>query len=378
MNYFNFETEKLLIQNPTLSNAIIFFVIFCVAAVTVTRQKNNFLDRVQTEQLKGIGILFVVTGHLWSHVSFGNAMPNFSRYAVALFLVLSGYGLSRSWQQKPLTFTEFAGRRIGRVLVPYWIATVCILILDYCLLDRQYSIVEIVSTFCGANFPYSLRHLDYARWYITLILIFYCVFFGANKFFDSLQAVLGLFVFSLLLFVLRRTEVFPFGQLFHFVAFPIGCLVACFDKRIRIVLTNNSTLPMATVLLVTLLGAMLCGILLPGLNRDGTITTLLNILVGSAKPLLLCAFLICVFGLMGIFNICSRFFMFCGMVSYEVYLLHGPFLIKYNPIFPYFTSDYIVVGYLIFLLFILVLSYLFKLCHEYMFNVAGKLFHFQK
>jgi len=373
MNYLNFEAQKLLIPNPVLSNTLIFFALVCIAGITIVRKKNNFLDRTQTDQLKGIAILFVVTGHLWSHVSLDGNVPNFAGYAVALFLLLSGYGLTRSWQKKPLTAREFAGRRIGRVMVPYWIATICILSLDYWLLDRQYSLVEICSTFCGLNFKHSLRYLDYTRWYITLILIFYCVFFLANRSLRPLTALFSLFLFSLSLFVLRRMDIFPFGGLFHFIAFPLGCLIACLYTPQNVAFINRK-LPLAILLAVTLLGAVLCNKVMPGLNESGAVAKLTKLFVSNAKPILLCVLLIAVFGLLGTFKICSRFFMFCGMVSYEIYLLHGPLLIKYNPIFPYFSSNYIVVGYLVFLSFILALSYMFKLFHEYVFTLTCKLF----
>lgn len=35
----------------------------------------------------------------------------------------------------------------------------------------------------------------------------------------------------------------------------------------------------------------------------------------------------------------SGFFLFSGTISYELYLLHGPFLVKYNPTF-FLTTEY--------------------------------------
>jgi peptidoglycan/LPS O-acetylase OafA/YrhL len=34
----------------------------------------------------------------------------------------------------------------------------------------------------------------------------------------------------------------------------------------------------------------------------------------------------------------------CGGLSYELYLIHGPFLIKYNPIFCNFENNSIIIG----------------------------------
>ena len=84
-------------------------------------------------------------------------------------MILSGFGLTSS--VKTLNLNKFISKRIVRVLVPYWIATVFILILDYLILGIFLQPANIVLTFIGANFNKEISHIDYVRWYVTFILV---------------------------------------------------------------------------------------------------------------------------------------------------------------------------------------------------------------
>ena len=97
---------------------------------------------------------------------------------LAVFLFLSGYGLTRSHMLRKLSLLQFITRRINRVMLPYWITTVLFLILNYVLLSETYSLRLIALTTVGLNFDRATQLLDYVRWFIPLILFFYVVFFS--------------------------------------------------------------------------------------------------------------------------------------------------------------------------------------------------------
>lgn len=370
MTFLNFETNKLLVQHPTINNILILLFFCALTGITFRRRPNVILDRTQSDQLKGIAILLVVTGHLWLHVSLNNAIPNLAGEAVALFLLLSGFGLTRSWQKKPLSAPEFVFRRMSRVMIPYWLATISILLLDGLLLGKLYSANDIISTCIGVNFAYSLRFLDYARWYITLLLIFYVVFFLANKFLRSLGAVVGIFVFSLFLFVLRRIDLFPFGALFHFLAFPLGCLIGCFYDKLLFYLSDRKKL--LSVLGSGLVGSFVCQIF-KNYELHGAVGKLVDLLTLNSQPLFLCLVLLCVIGLLGTYGLYSKFLGICGMLSYEVYLIHGPLLIKYNVIFGLFSEKFTSISYVLLLSGVFLLAYMFRLVHLSLSQYLGKL-----
>jgi hypothetical protein len=92
----NYEHLKLSIPFPNINNLIIFVAILMVAAISCKNYKTYFLDKSQTNQLKGLAILLIIISHLWFHVSKNRAILMLGDYSVILFLILSGFGLTRS------------------------------------------------------------------------------------------------------------------------------------------------------------------------------------------------------------------------------------------------------------------------------------------
>ena len=135
----NYEISKLSIPDPVLNNLIILCLLLGMSALRLKKSGSGFLDRIQTGQLKGLAIVLVVLGHLRVHVS-EHPAPTYASYAVALFLFLSGFGLTMSSLKKKLGVREFFVRRLSRVMVPYWMITLIILIADYLILGRTYSL----------------------------------------------------------------------------------------------------------------------------------------------------------------------------------------------------------------------------------------------
>jgi membrane-bound acyltransferase YfiQ involved in biofilm formation len=179
--FHNYETTRLFIPNVTYNNIFIILIFLVLGLLSVKKSSTVFLDRIQTNQLKGFAIIMVVLGHLWVHVSQKQALPVYGSYSVALFLYLSGFGLTRSAYKRKLSLKDFCIRRISRVMIPYWIVTLLILFFDYVLLDKLYSAKETILTLSGLNLDRAIRDIDYSRWYITSLLVSYILFFVTNK-----------------------------------------------------------------------------------------------------------------------------------------------------------------------------------------------------
>jgi len=351
--FSNYESSKLVIDHPLFTNWMILALFIVFAAITLSHQESYFLDTVQTTQLKGIAILLVVVGHLWTHVSLVETTPNLSKNAVSMFLLLSGYGLTLSWNKNPLTSRTFFKKRLSKVMVPYWITTIVILILDYFLLKRHYSTTDIVLTFFGINFTESLRHLDYARWFITFIIVYYLIFFLSTRYAPGLYSLVMIFLCSILLFFLRRSEYLPFGSPHHFVSFPIGCTIAHFHKKIAQIISRRHII-YATITLFILCMTLICYIT----DAKQTINDkYISLLLNSSSPILFCFILILIISLIGQIGLVSKLLIFLGDLSYEIYLVHGIILIKLNPIIGLLPSKYIIFSFFLTLLLIISLSY---------------------
>jgi peptidoglycan/LPS O-acetylase OafA/YrhL len=341
--FSNYQLVKLIIPFATLQNLILLLILLAIAIATRRKENTKFLDQTQTDQLRGIAILLVVVGHLWVHVSSNRAVPVLGDYGVSLFLILSGFGLVIS-NTKERIGRNFFAKRFSRVIVPYWLLTVILLLLDYLLLHRAYPRDDIILTFAGVNLSKELKQIDYTRWFITLLLVFYIGYFLSYRFFNKSRALLCLFILALALCLLTITKVFQLGTIDQLIAFPIGCLTANYYERVSQMFHRGKPELLAAVIFGTTTSAFF----VPA-TKSSFIVGAVVLGFKIVNSISFCALLILLIGRVGKRGYVSYFLCFCGVISYEIYLIHGPFLIKYNPIMRLFSPDLILVSFLAFL-----------------------------
>jgi len=359
--YYNYEIKKLIIKNTNIANIIIFIMLACLFLFTLKKYDSRtpkLLSRIQTDQLKGIAILLVILGHLWVHVIKSNTILVFSGEAVALFLFLSGYGLTISKKNKRPSLKDFFGARIKRVMVPYWIITILLIFLDYLILKRTYSYNNLIFTFLGINVNPVTKHIDYVRWYITLLLLWYIIFFFAVTIFDDSKSITFLIICGIIVYIFEHCIThLDWYQIF---AFPIGCTCAYYYENINNLLKKLTKIYCFLLPGLIVLTSILCKPLLfqyQLFNFPYIIIKLLR----ECNSILLNFGLIIFIALLNAKKYYSPFLHFCGKISYELFLLHGAFLIKYNPIIgPINKSILLAYKFIIFLGFIIILSYLIQ------------------
>jgi len=350
--FSNYEHVKLIIPYPTLQNFGLLSIFLIITLLTRHKVDSKLLDRTQTDQLKGIAILLVVLGHLWVHVSSVRATPILGGYAVSLFFILSGFGLTISQSVKNKINSNYLLKRFRRVIIPYWLITAIILMADFLLLKKTYSFIELITTFAGFNLSRQLQQIDYTRWYITLILIYYIVYFLFNRYLDKITALLSILIFSLVLCVLKITNIFQLGAFEQIISFPVGCLIAFYYKSIL-----NFFDKKRFELLIFFLFFLTSFVFFLPSHHPNMFIMIIFVGTKAANSLLFCFLLILLVGRIGKLGYASRFLAFCGFISYEVYLIHGPLLIKYNPVIKLFPSDYILISFTLFMSLVLILSY---------------------
>ena len=157
------------------------------------------LDTRETAGLKGTAISLVVLGHL--HV-----IPYGGALGVAIFLIVSGYGLEKSWQKSGLY--RFWQKRIAKVWLPYVIWSIGLFsfyqvtkVKDLAGLSKINTITAII----GLN-PYT--KIDMTMWYIPYIFLSYLIFYCCKKISpkESNKIITGAFV---VLSVLCAVGLFP-------------------------------------------------------------------------------------------------------------------------------------------------------------------------
>jgi membrane-bound acyltransferase YfiQ involved in biofilm formation len=349
-SYFgNYQTVKLALDGVEAQNLLLLGLFFALILITTRKgEPTSLLSPRQSLQLRGFVSMLVVIGHLWTHVAREHALLVSHGETVFMFLFLSGFGLTISFRKGHTDAGWFAKRRLIRVMIPYWIITAILLPLDWFLLGRGYSVGELAMTIAGINTTVRLNHIDYGRWYVTFLLVWYALFFLSYHILRGKRSGWVLFAGSLLLFFVYRQYAFAH----QFFAFPLGCLVAerytaaaTFFKRYERLLLHGA----GTIILFVVLFKML---ILPWLYLSVPYAAGPFLLLQEGENLLFALALCIIMGAAGARGYESRLLVFCGTVSYEVFLIHGALLIKYNPVFPLLTEHGIIPAFLLWVVFL--------------------------
>ncbi len=352
-NFFqNHELVKLTLNYPVLSPVVIYCSFFFLA---LYRKKKNgeyaFLSRQVTVELRGVAILLVVTGHIGWHILSREQQqyfPILGQYGVSIFFLLSGYGLTRSYASRPLRVGEYIKRRLSRVMVPYWIVTALIVTLDTVVLDKSYKVSDIVATVLGLNASPAVRSLDYVRWYITVLLLWYFIFICIWKTIRNRKGkALSFFAIgALLIFV--DYYVFPIG--YAYLSFPFGVFVGLYYDEIcnlynelpkRRLLLGAGVVLLANWLFKTFLWEPL-DVFIPTIGM-GFIAEFSWLLVSISLAVAGSLFM----------PWQSPFLRIVGRYSYGIFLLHGMLMVRYDFIL---FHGYLLLTFWVYFVFILFFS----------------------
>lgn len=162
---------------------------------------NDFANKNCTTTLRGIAILIILAGHVGVSGYYCRLFNPFGGIGVALFLFLSGYGLTESFKKNGLS--HFWSKKVIRIAIPYllWIPL--------------YHLVIRISPLG------SIYHIEAVPrfWFIEYLLLMYIAFYVTirinNKYMIMLMGLLGIILF-LWLNNLRAEQSFSFlgGVLF--------------------------------------------------------------------------------------------------------------------------------------------------------------------
>ena len=185
--------------------------------------RRPFFTRECSIALKGIAIMFVIFGHR-------GLIDGSGSWGVSIFLMLSGYGISKSALKKGLD--DYWQNRVIGVLVPYVLFSVIQLGLSL-FMGEKLNVGGALCTLMGLDFG---LNVDPTMWYISFIFVCYAVFYGSWRIYErhgaaAFTAVL-LTAFILVAAVGLSHFVWHKGTAAwaYFWAFPAGALLAMHEK----------------------------------------------------------------------------------------------------------------------------------------------------
>lgn len=282
----------------------------------------EFWSKSITEELKGFAILAIILSHIgYFLVSDNRFLYPFSILAgvgVNLFLILSGFGLTTSAIEKPLTARQFYKKRLLKLFLPLWIVLLTIFIGDDLILHRIIPSQEIWQSLVGF-FPRAdvWINVDSPLWYFSLILFYYLIFpllfirkWPLISCLLVSVATIGMLNLSL---PVNKDVVRLYNQ--HDLTFPLGMVLAVISQKWRIKI-NNWVRHGLIVVAITLVGYTAIH---SSVGQDPLTEELISIVTSLG--------IIAVFGLSKL-NV--RILGLLGVLSYEIYLVHWPILSRYN------------------------------------------------
>jgi peptidoglycan/LPS O-acetylase OafA/YrhL len=358
ISFNNYEKIKLNILHPNLFYFAIILLFLIFIGLTLKKEDHHkLLDASHSVQLKGLAIFFVILNHLFVHVS--DSKPNiiFQNYAVSMFLILSGFGITFSNGGNRLDLKQFFKKRVFRVMIPYWITTVAILILDFVILDRVLPIKRIMLTLLGINIYKELNGLDYVRWFVTFILLWYLIFVICQNML-KISKIPYVYILISLFLLLMDYYFFHIGWYAYF-AFPVGCILAIYYKEISRIYSEQYKIIKQFSFIVFFYTIILKIILTNQIVSHALSIIFPDIFLGIISEINIVIVNVGLIMITGHFmknGFESKLLVYLGKYSYELMLLHGMFLIKYNPILMNSNDIFNFIGFIILIIIVFGLS----------------------
>jgi peptidoglycan/LPS O-acetylase OafA/YrhL len=281
----------------------------------------DMISKNVTNNAKAIAIILVLMGHLVSSnkTTFPSYMQEFATFSVDVFLFLSGYGLTKSFDSNGIK--GFLSKRFSAVYIPFLIATL-ITAMYRGFYDEKWP--EIIKTlaFYSKTLP-----IDPTMWFIYFICswyIFFWIIFSTfrNK---TLQAI-ALFAISIAFTNFPNREYsYVLSSMFslHSFSFPVGVIFA------RYITFNKSQLSLICAVFTSLFCILFYNITI---KSDPALVGVSGIV-----------FSISLITSLIIINKTNSALLFLGAHSYEIYLFEGIF--RWNN----FSNDKIINAILFFI-----------------------------
>ncbi|MBQ3226228.1 MAG: acyltransferase family protein [Clostridia bacterium] len=297
-------------------------------------EKMQFLDFLHTNTIKGFAILIIIISHIGNGIGVRFFAP-LGGTGVAMFLIVSGYGLSESFKKKGLN--HYFKNKIVKVWLPYII---------FELIARQLYISDTASN--AILDVLLIKPLHTYGWYLNYLAFWYIAFFVVKKCnmkFPKLNEMAMYLILAAVIFLfcgeLRAEQALSF--VFGIVLSKYGYT---FMKKWK------------TAIAFFLIGIVFFAARQPQAIRNVERLFYLFCMINNLCWALSFISFIYLFNV----RVCNMLLNFCGELSFELFLIH-----RYTLLF--FLKPRTILGFFIFALTSIILSILYRYVIQVLNNV---------
>ena len=275
---------------------------------------NEIITKRETTMLKGIAILLIVIEHMGQAYDVGIVNP-LGPIGVCLFLFLSGYGLSCSYQENGRK--NYFRKKIFKVYVPYVLTVGLFLLWGGLCLRIPLTGVQVVRFFTLLELPQG------SYWYLILMFYWYVMFYLLTFIYKHDSVLIpSLFICSFMIIVIEN---YQRGYVWQFFSFPIGVILG--KHRFNIETGAKKWSPL--LICLSIITVLIKKTSYVESHELGVADTILQIVLTLSLSNYI------VLNRKKIMNheMVQKMMLFLGAISYELYLSHAIALdyIKGNP-----------------------------------------------
>lgn len=173
------------------------------------------LSLTDSTRLKGVALLLLLWHHLFYmggtqytewHVAGIPVIQQTglaAKVCVALFVLLSGYGLAVQATHKPMGYGMFLRKRLKKLFINYWVMWLLFVPIGFLFFGwtlqgiyGNHAVVKLLVNFLGLQYVFGYFGLNPTWWFYSLIILLYLLFPLLYRLAASRRGALGLWVFS--------------------------------------------------------------------------------------------------------------------------------------------------------------------------------------
>ncbi len=148
-----------------------------------------------TNVLKGIALIMLLVHHLFGDNSYlysdffigqtglWHKIGTISNVCVAIFVLLSGYGLAKQSQNRSMDYSIFYKHRLLKLLLSFWPIFILFVSIDYVVFGRTFEYVyqndiaiKLLADFLGIIYMFGIYGYNPTWWFIGCILFLYLLY----------------------------------------------------------------------------------------------------------------------------------------------------------------------------------------------------------